>query len=603
MRIPARCVIVVALLSAPVTKAAGQAEAWREPYPVSDANLAAGGYLEQIFRKFVTDCGINPSKWAVVRRFQSDQPKSTVPLPLQTAIGSRASLAVEDQWNHSLAKIFAYVYRPEERTAPPQFDADRIIDLNLVADAESMVPEGSSDVAYQHSCSSLVNLTLDARTGFQLPVAAIEAGVQAEHNAQGQALVTVAEGIFQSPLETMIVDGGLSRLAAYFLLWDWYHKAKPTAGEENYYLRRFAGIAAAYQNRIGRSFTGTLDMEGEVAVAFADVRTQAEVSRSEEVKLKVNQHSTAAYQGTSDELRREDSDFAPVPPLAEVIEEIEALARPQQLSADVVIVRGGEHLYRHRIAGVPRGVCRGGYWRATGAPELGELTLLSAEATRSQEIDVCDFLVRFKPAAELFDATGAGAALEYAFTSDRPGFSGALTIPIPTISLSPSTSPDLRLAPEFRSTPSEESGIAGGVAYRDYSWEVPLTVFDEGDPVNWARSVIPSSFTLSCPGEEGQPVPLQVVLGQRVAVAPGESKLVLELGRHVSALDGRDFEASKAPCLLSGGLTFSMGNNRAVDEPLPSPIKLLYPPRMQAPSPVDVPAPGEDAPLGEPTVP
>ena len=308
--------VSVSMLLASITSTPVVAQ-WREPFvakPPAGQDLTTGGYLESAFDRFLKGCNIVPQvKWTKAddKGRPTNRLLSTVPIRLQQEILT-LNTPVEAQWDRSLATVFAYVYRPNERTGIPSFESERILNLDLVADPASMMPQGASSVRYVHTCGSMLNQAANANLGWKIPFLTIESGLQAEYEGRTQTMIGVVEGIFTSPVQAMIELGGKRKLFSQFLFWDWYDRARPANNEENYYLKRFEGLAGAYLNRTKTSFEGSANLKGEVAVAVAGAKTQTTAGLEQTVTLTATGYSTAAYKQAGDSVvkRRDDSDYA-----------------------------------------------------------------------------------------------------------------------------------------------------------------------------------------------------------------------------------------------------------------------------------------------------
>jgi hypothetical protein len=434
----------------------------------------------------------------------------------------------------------------------------------------------------------MLNQAANANLGFKIPFATLESGLKAEYEGTTQTMIGVVEGTFTSPVQAMIDLGGRRKLFAQFLFWDWYDRTRPAAAEENYYLKRFDGLAGAYLNRTKTNFEGSLNIKGELAVAVAGAKTQTNAGLEQNVTLTATGYSTAAYkQGGDGGKRRDTSDYAPLPKLANLVTEINANAAPRLVIGERLLVRNGEHTHQQIIDGVPRGLCSKTSWAIK--PDNTGLSLVDVSSTEDKPfgVDRCVYTIKYEPPDSIFETprpVGAGV-IKYSLETNRLAPMQNIRIESSNISFEISSSPDIQTHSSFNGTSQDNKITTGGVEVHQLRWPVQLIVRDNPqDSVDWGQNVEPSAMNLVCADDDNIPVDVTVTSSaQRI---PNERLLLLTASRDINATN-RDFGKPPVQCKLEGTLKFRMispsGRPRSVQKSLPPEVKLFYPARVVTP--------------------
>lgn len=534
---------------------------WRGPFPTvapAGQSLRAGGYLERNFETVIRGCNLSPSKWVHERGWPaSDVRKSTIPKTLQDALRNKLEIPVESQWDRSLSWAFAYIYRQEEREGRPTFEDSRTIRLNLVGNPTSMVPEGVSNVAYAHNCNSLVTQTFKASGGFKLPYMSLQAGLSGEYSGADNVSFSVYEGIFTSPVETMLLRGGTSRLYANLLLWDWYANNDLAPAETAYYLTRYEGLAGAFIRNANRELNGRINVDGSLSAAIVNAEAATALSLQQSSRISVTEHSTAAYNEPAGR-RRDIGDYKQMPTLAALVSEINGTATPRlQPGFDAVLRRGGTHNHRQILEGVPQGLCNIVTWDVDSASKNRGVFLTEVDTTAptAPGIERCEFSVQYKPLNDVFTGpqNRGSVTLTYSLATRRPKSAMNLTIPAQPVEYRVSSSPNLSLDPHHNEGFSSTAQSGGAV---QLTWNVRLEVHDVGDEIDWNTAIDRTGTQLTCTDDA------QAVLPVSVSVVPQQNQgrtIRLIVQRTVNASEGRDLTgATTVACQLKGTLTFRM---------------------------------------------
>lgn len=587
-------VAAILLLShAPIL--AAQNSEWPEPYRYGGSTVSTGGYMERNFEQVLNGCGLTASRWGLDPRFGSFRRKTTVPRSLRELLATELTTPVEEQWNESLARVFAYIYRPSERTSRPGFDDNRLLKLELVADAATMVPAGISNAVYEHSCGTMVRQTMSANGGFPLAPAMIEVALDAEITNKNNQRLLLAIGTFRSPLDALLSGNPRERNYARFLLWDWYERNRNDVGAELYYLQHLNGIAGVFAKRTNAS----TDLQGKadvsLSLAVAGAKSSTSTTFEQQTRFTIDQYSTAAYNHATDATRRRDiNDYRRVPTLDAIINELRYSVVPQGFGPmdGLTLTREGTHHYRHYVDNMPQGLCSLSVWTAKGP--TGVVLDSMAPATDPQN-ERCAFRVRYEPSASVFIMSQVPITLDYTLIT-RSSRVSPIEIAVPTLRLGVSTSPDLHLHPNHTGIPTIVPTQTPAGLSHSVTWTIPLLIHDEGDPVRWTSAVDPgSTMHVVCKDEGDTKIPLAVQVTSNVPQLNGDHILTLTISRTVGPAENRDFGvgAVEMSCKLTGGLTFTMAQPNApvrrVTKELPADVMIQYPRRKQT---ALAPAPG-----------
>jgi hypothetical protein len=379
----------------------------------------------------------------------------------------------------------------------------------LEADVIPQPMAGVSDNLYRQACSSYVSVRAGA--GVSLPAASVQSALESQYSAGGRA--SVLAGTFNSPFASMYASPDYRGLYARLLLWQRYRETPALAAEvELYLLRQFSG-AVLHSSLVTSSGTRA-SVQSSVGGSAGVASGSAEASASFEFDSKASRrtYSTMITRLSSDSFVRLDGPEAIVQRLREVGAQLVAVAEEPLAS-------NRTNTHRVTVAGVPGGLCSGGWSIANVAPATfyrNSPTVRAIEGPFGAPPQ-CTFEISGYPLEATINTPDGPPALSYELVA--PPSTAIrdlrLKIPVQNVQLSASRHPVLA-----GSTPTADAVASGEQV--SYVIRVPFEIIDSGNPVDRSAGAAYSVHVeqLQCPSGQVQLVAMEVnrIANQQFAV-------------------------------------------------------------------------------------
>lgn len=526
------------------------------------------------------------------------------------------------QNRRSLARLFSFAYPTNITTLNMREhdfqDHHLIFAENLTANPASMLPQGESSTVYAHNCSGIISAAANARAGYSVPVANVNAALNMEYSGRERNEIALVEGRFKSPYATLLDDRTSlepDRLNALMLLWRWYVNNPTQATANPMMLSSLEGVALYEFTQRTRDASAGMQLGGGVTTPFASVEGNIKANFTQNTTSETDTWSTAVYLRNPPTNNRPMMDWVPLPLPGQIIQDVSTFRATELPGRRTVITSSATPsratmtpvTHVQRISGIPVRMCERGLWTvAQTASTNGTLEVTQAEPKiiRAASVErgtsamsACELSIAYRPSATAF--ASPQVELNFNLRFARPVNTQFLEIPANPVVYATSNSPELAVGDSRRvyDTSTESTGLTR------LRWEIVVDVRDPEGTIDWAQEASAENVQINCgAGRSAIPVRQSSVLLNRA-----ERQARITLNYTVDTRHNLNLAMAQAElCTLTGSVTFR--NSTAVTGPiniiraLPPGLEILFPsinsPQPSAPEP-PAPSPAPPTPPAE----
>lgn len=577
---------------------ASTAAAQDEPY--SQAYDAVGhpqlrGILEDDFTGMLENC----MQWPTGRvhltlektgKFGSTSTKEVTSIPRDILSEVKALNYVKSPTDASLGALFTYIFTQADKDSDSEKTpvGDRLLNFSLPQDISYLLDTRYSGTVYGQTCASSISGKLQVAGGYSLPVADVQASIDASASKSASWSLDLIDGTFNSPLPELLdnLDVGVAPYTQ-LLIWKWYRDEfashPDVVSTKNYLLRRLHGIAIYKVYGDKEYFTMQAGANASLNAVFVKASGQVNADSNATANTKINVYQVMPYVDQS--TGKGDKDWSLLPPPATLASEHFQTAL-QESALNSIVQPYSIHIEHNIATAIPRDICTKSLWDAyapdgSTIPSLILSSVSVAPTAKSTDQSVpCIFETHYNVPGTI---PSAGIPLNYGFAMKidpaKPASgANAFVLTAPGVVLTTADGPNLSVGlinPGFNSSPF-------GAGSTKLDWNIVLQVAETPTAqIGSGTTVSITNLGLSCGGS----IILGAITVTPLAVAPtiigGAKELQFTVSKVV--LDSDVNSAAKTgliKCHLTGTATFTLSAGGNVSRPLSTGqgIEILFPP-------------------------
>ncbi|HEY0019608.1 MAG TPA: hypothetical protein VGC13_25115 [Longimicrobium sp.] len=367
------------------------AQEWPTPY---NTPSTLGYHLEEAFSKVLTDCGLPGALYH--KKVKEKNRRSGIPTAVRSYFREALLQPVDHQTNYGAARLLAYVFdSPTAAYAFQMTDPARAVGTPPSQDPITMFVPGASSLTHTQNCSSILAATTQAEAKLTVPAAHFSTAGAAMAQRQNRTLLSVTQGILQSPVYYGLQDPAASpsdKLQAQILAWRWYQAHADEATRTNYYVASFRGGTIYNASNASNAYSGQFNLRaGAAAPGIASAEASIRAEAALDAQTVINNVGTFHYR---DAMGRPDLTIVTFPSPATIVGGIRIV--PQLTMKSTTVSELAPHVHVAEVPGVPATACDFNLWtaRRVDAGQLGLLELKKATpSTTTQGQPACQFEV------------------------------------------------------------------------------------------------------------------------------------------------------------------------------------------------------------------
>jgi hypothetical protein len=368
-----------------------RAAAQQWPTPYSNPNTL-GFYLEDSFSRVLTDCGLPGALYH--KRVRPNNRRSNIPTAVRNYLRDRLNQRVAYQTDYGAARLLSYIFNsPAEAFTFQMTDPARAVGTPPTQDPITMFVPGASSLAHTQNCSSILAATTQGEAKLSVPTAHFATSAAAMAQRQNRTLLTVTQGILQSPIYFGLQDPSASpadKLQSQILVWRWYQTHPSAATRTNHYVASFRGGTIYNAANASNAYSGQFNLRaGAAAPGIASAEASIRAEASLDAQTVINNVGTFHY---LDATGRPDLMIGTLPLPSAIVAGVRIV--PQVTMTSTTVSELAPHVHVTEIPGVPPTACDRNLWsaRRVDANALGVLTLRNATpSTTTQGNPTCQF--------------------------------------------------------------------------------------------------------------------------------------------------------------------------------------------------------------------
>lgn len=437
------------LISASALSLSTPAAAEKKPVPpipfTTDGNkVGLGGWVERDLQNMMTAC--LGSKLQAERKVAlSTERKDVTAVPnlltgaLNLRIAGIPDPAVILQADGDLARLFGVVFSSSAKfEADDRAGADYLAKDYTVVESIAVAP-GFSTVSYLTTCSLGMSAALGAQGDYSIPVARVQASINANYDSSGAYALNLVEGIFESPVVAMyrrrnanpvLQDAG--QLYASLIFWDWYAADVTRIGKTNIILDQFSGLTVYKRAGYTQETKFDVSLGGSFQVPGASLSSSTAAAFKRTTDVTLQGFASVAYVDSSTQKAKRTPFSIPAPTeIATRAAQSAQVTWQADPESELTIVDLTPKKFFQQIRYLPGQYCATAYWK-TSDPNVTILGTLPPGRDADTGLPFCTFRMEYKPSGTV-SATPGTLPVAFNFVSSSTLNGTQIVIPAATV--------------------------------------------------------------------------------------------------------------------------------------------------------------------------
>lgn len=555
-------------------------------HPSVIGNLYKNGwYLEQNFHDFLqTSCTLDGLSTS------DGKPLTSIPKSVLYSLGGTQPNSKVWNWvypyPYTAANAFSIVSK--DRALPIDFLHSDSLNMDPLADPETMLIAGTGSAIYSTNCTGIVAGAASVSSDIKALTVSFSAAAKADYQNSSKAELGLIRGEFFSPFLRMYQgsDGDEASLFAHLMLWDWYRKHYASSNavftDPLYMLHGFSGFTLYHVDKLARQADGSVSMDAKASY-LGFVSGNASLSGTYQSS---NSTTISDFQFAIDSVggnAAPNLDFTQL----DTVDQIVTWSGTQPLTGKInqipgfskVLRQGSSESTTHEqiFTGIPPSLCHSNLWALEAAAESSTFIKTLKFASDPRVIDAttthppgCGFTVAYEPATAVWsNPANTPIVLKYSLKSTFA--SKGFIIQADPISFSTSAFPRL--------SPPDVGPRSVSASGQNLSWTIIENVAD--DPTLTSPDSVQTASVLSGPtlGDCTSWNGLIDAIGQAATVNAQGNLLTLQVQQDFSAMPNMPNiqPENLTSCKVAMRLHLVMKRGKTVDLDLPEQTRLAYP--------------------------